>query len=75
MYQSHLQDIIEFLDNVFASILQKEGTPKLVNHSTNGKDRYDEGKVQTYMIPTQKLDVYDYLYISIWAVNKVYDFK
>lgn len=75
MYQLHLNDTIELLDIVSVLILQKEGIPKLVNHSTNGKDRYNEGKVQMYMIPTQKLDVYDYLYISIWAVNKVYDFK
>lgn len=75
MYQLHLNDTIELLDIVSVLILQKEGIPKLVNHSTNVKDRYDEGKVQLYMIPTQKLDVYDYLYISIWAVNKVYDFK
>ncbi|XP_078321865.1 uncharacterized protein LOC111103999 isoform X3 [Crassostrea virginica] len=48
-----------------------EGFPKRVNHSTSGKDCYDEGRVQTYGIPTKKLVAYDFLYISIWAVNQV----
>lgn len=53
-------------------IIKEKGIPKMINHSNNGKDCYDEGKVQTYRIPTQKLVGYDYLYISVWAVNQVY---
>lgn len=56
-------------------IHKEEGIPKMINHSTNGKDCYDEGKVQTYRIPTQKLVDHAYLYISVWAVNQVYIHK
>nr|XP_034332757.1 uncharacterized protein LOC105327902 isoform X2 [Crassostrea gigas] len=69
-------DIVHYFINIGSTFMgadlnAKEGTPKQINHSTNGKDRYDEGKVQTYRIPTQKLSAYDHLYISVWAVNQV----
>ncbi|XP_056015772.1 uncharacterized protein LOC125675332 [Ostrea edulis] len=54
-----------------ADLNAKPGVPKKINHSTRGEDRFDEGLVQTYRIITQKLVAFDYLYISIWAVNKV----
>eukprot|EP00105_Crassostrea_gigas_P011291 XP_011426884.1 PREDICTED: uncharacterized protein LOC105327902 [Crassostrea gigas] len=69
-------DIVHYFINIGSTFMgadlnAKEGTPKQINHSTNGKDRYDEGKVQTYRIPTQKLSAYDHLYVSVWAVNQV----
>ncbi|XP_061176007.1 uncharacterized protein LOC133184958 [Saccostrea echinata] len=54
-----------------ADLNAESGVPKKVNHSTKGVDKYDEGRVQAYRISTQKLSTYDYLYICVWAVNKV----
>ncbi|XP_052707847.1 uncharacterized protein LOC128183063 isoform X2 [Crassostrea angulata] len=69
-------DIMNYFVNIGSAYMgadlnAEEGIPKTINHSNNGKDCYDEGKVQTYRIPTQKLVGYDYLYISVWAVNQV----
>ncbi|XP_062606252.1 uncharacterized protein LOC134268062, partial [Saccostrea cucullata] len=69
-------DITHYFFNVGSSFMGADlnaepGVPKRINHTTTGIDKHDEGKVQTYRISTRKISTFDYLYLSIWAVNKV----
>ena len=41
------------------------------NHNHSGIQYKDEGPMQYFTVPTQKLEVYEYVYISVWAVNEV----
>ncbi|XP_061193435.1 uncharacterized protein LOC133201664 [Saccostrea echinata] len=54
-----------------ADLNTEPGKAVQVNHTTTGADRFDEGKVQTYSIRTQTLSDHNFLYISVWGVNKV----
>ncbi|KAK3103765.1 hypothetical protein FSP39_021725 [Pinctada imbricata] len=55
-----------------ATDLNKEpGIGQTVTHLTVGVNKYDEGKVQTATVETQKISSVSDLYITIFAVNKV----
>ena len=41
------------------------------NHNQSGMQYKDEGPIQYFTVPTQKLEGYEYVYISVWAVNEV----
>lgn len=49
----------------------QENKPHRFQHSDDGVDKKDEGKVQTFEVQTKKLTGYEYVFISIWAFNKV----
>ena len=50
---------------------QVPGKPMEFNHNQSGIQYKDEGPMQYFTVPTQKLEVYEYVYISVWAVNEV----
>jgi hypothetical protein len=52
--------------------LQEPGRETRVPYSSSGEDKYDEGIVQTSKVKTSSYDASQkYIYISMWAVNKV----
>ncbi|XP_076085163.1 uncharacterized protein LOC143055975 isoform X1 [Mytilus galloprovincialis] len=51
--------------------LNSDNKPKKFHHNGSGVDKGDEGKVQAFEVETSKLTDYDYVFISVWAFNKV----
>ncbi|XP_063408922.1 uncharacterized protein LOC134692402 [Mytilus trossulus] len=51
--------------------LNSDNKQKKFHHNDDGVDKGDEGKVQTFEVDTKKLTDYNYVFISVWAVNKV----
>ncbi|XP_052082402.1 uncharacterized protein LOC127720030 [Mytilus californianus] len=51
--------------------LNSENKPEKFHHNGSGVDKGDEGKVQTFEVDTTKLTDYNYVFISIWALNNV----
>jgi hypothetical protein len=54
------------------SYFQEPGQETRVQYTSTGEEKYDEGIVQTSKVKTRNFDAdRKYLYVSMWAVNKV----
>ncbi|XP_052095905.1 uncharacterized protein LOC127731087 [Mytilus californianus] len=47
------------------------GTPMIYTHNESGIQYKDEGPLQYFTVPTQKLIKYEDIFVSVWAVNQV----
>ncbi|XP_052095904.1 uncharacterized protein LOC127731085 [Mytilus californianus] len=47
------------------------GTPMMFTHNESGIQYKDEGPLQYFTVPTQKLTKYAEIFVSVWAVNQV----
>lgn len=53
------------------NIFQVPGIPMIFTHNESGIQYKDEGPLQYFTVPTQKLTNYADIFVSVWAVNKV----
>ncbi|VDH98686.1 Hypothetical predicted protein, partial [Mytilus galloprovincialis] len=51
--------------------LNSNNIPQQFQHGNDSVDEGDEGKVQSFEVDTTKLTDYDFVFISVWAFNKV----
>ena len=46
------------------------GKPMEYYHNESSQQYKDEGQIQYFVIPTQKLLDFEHVFVSVWAVNK-----
>ena len=47
----------------------------IYTHTDINSDHGDEGKVQLFKVETKSITDYDIIFITVWAVNKVSNYK
>lgn len=56
-------------------ICLQNNIPQQFQHGNDSVDEGNEGKVQSFEVDTTKLTDYDFVFIGVWAFNKVRYFK